>query len=71
MMRRSSDDRAFRNGTGVFAGLVLLAVVGIGYELTRQSLLSIKKFGLAFWTTSTWNPVSGSGARSIRRSSHC
>ncbi len=59
MMKRSSDDRAFRNGTGVFAALVLLAVIGIGFELTRQSLLSIRKFGFAFWTTSTWDPVAG------------
>jgi len=58
-MRRSSDDRKFRLGTGVFAALVLLIVIGIAVELTRQSTLSIAKFGLKFWTTSTWNPVSG------------
>ena len=58
-MRRSSDDRKFRFGTGVFAALVLLIVIGIAVELTRQSTLSIAKFGLKFWTTSTWNPVSG------------
>jgi len=58
-MRRSSDDRKFRLGTGAFAALVLLIVIGIGFELTRQSMLSITKFGLRFWTTSTWDPVSG------------
>jgi phosphate transport system permease protein len=58
-MRRSSDDRKFRLGTGVFAALVLLIVIGIAFELTRQSTLSIAKFGLKFWTTSTWDPVSG------------
>ena len=58
-MRRSSDDRKFRLGTGAFAALVLLIVIGIGFELTRQSMLSIAKFGLKFWTTSTWDPVSG------------
>lgn len=58
-MRRSSDDRRFRLGTGAFAALVLLIVVGIAIELTRQSTLSIEKFGLKFWTTSTWDPVSG------------
>ena len=58
-MRRSSDDRRFRIGTGAFAALVLLIVIGIAFELTRQSLLSIEKFGLRFWTTSTWDPVSG------------
>ena len=55
----SSDDRKFRIGTGIFAALVLLIVIGIGFELTRQSLLSIEKFGLKFWTTKTWDPVSG------------
>jgi phosphate transport system permease protein len=58
-MKRSSDDRRFRLGTGAFAGLVLLVVIGIAFELTRQSMLSITKFGLKFWTTSTWDPVSG------------
>jgi len=58
-MKRSSDDRRFRLGTGAFAAFVLLIVVGIAFELTRQSMLSITKFGLKFWTTSTWDPVSG------------
>ena len=58
-MKRSSDDRRFRLGTGAFAALVLLIVAGIGFELTRQSMLSITKFGLKFWATSTWDPVSG------------
>jgi phosphate transport system permease protein len=58
-MRRSSDDRKFRLATGACAALVLLIVIGIGFELTRQSMLSIAKFGLKFWTTSTWDPVSG------------
>jgi phosphate transport system permease protein len=58
-MKRSSDDRSFRIGTGAFAALVLLIVLGIAFELTRQSALSIAKFGLKFWTTSTWDPVSG------------
>ncbi len=56
---RSSDDRIFRLGTGVFAAIVLLLVVGIGFELFRQSWLSITKFGLHFWTTKTWDPVAG------------
>jgi phosphate transport system permease protein len=58
-MRRSSDDRRFRLGTGAVAAFVLLIVAGIAFELTRQSMLSISKFGLRFWTTSTWDPVSG------------
>src|SRR5918996_2284522 len=56
---RGSDDRGFRLGTGAFAALVLLIVAGIAFELTRQSTLSISKFGLKFWTTKIWDPVSG------------
>jgi phosphate transport system permease protein len=57
--RKSADDRGFRAGTGFFALLVVLLVVGIGFELFRTSHLSIAKFGLRFWRTSTWDPVSG------------
>src|SRR5205085_6943938 len=58
-MTRSSDDRGFRIGTGASAAVVLLIVGVIAFELTRQSTLSIAKFGLKFWTTKVWNPVSG------------
>jgi phosphate transport system permease protein len=57
--RRSADDRLFRLGTGVFALLVVLLVAAIGYELFKNSRLSIAKFGLAFWRTKTWDPVAG------------
>ena len=57
--RRSSDDGSFRVVTGAFAALVLLAVAGIGFELSRQSMLSIREFGMSFWIGTTWNPVSG------------
>lgn len=54
-----SSDWSFRIGTGLF-GLALIAiVVAIGVELTRQSMLAIDKFGLNFWRTETWDPVSG------------
>jgi len=56
---KGRDDRGFRLGTGAFAALVLLIVAGIAYELTVQSSLSLQKFGLKFWTTKTWDPVSG------------
>src|SRR3954469_19527080 len=56
---KRSDDRWFRLGTGAVAALVLLVVIGIGFELTRQSMLSIEKFGLGFWTGTTWDPVAG------------
>jgi len=58
-MARSSDDRSFRLGTGAFAGFILLTVVALAFELSRQSALSIAKFGMRFWTGTTWNPVSG------------
>ena len=57
--RRSADDRGFRLGTGFFALLVVLLVLGIFIELLRTSQLSIAKFGWNFWKTSTWNPVEG------------
>src|SRR6266436_6673092 len=57
--RRYPADLAFRVSTGAFALLIVLIVAGIGFELTRQSLLSIQKFGLDFWRTSIWDPVAG------------
>jgi phosphate transport system permease protein len=46
-------------GTGVF-GLALVAIVfAIGVVLTKQSMLSIEKFGWSFWRTEVWDPVSG------------
>jgi phosphate transport system permease protein len=57
-------DLWFRLGTGIFGLLVILTVVAIGFELVRQSFLSIQKFGLHFWLTDTWDPVAGQfGAR--------
>jgi phosphate transport system permease protein len=52
-------DLRFRLGTGAFALVLILLVIGIGVELTRQSMLSIQKFGLSFWRTQTWDPVVG------------
>ena len=54
----------FRLGTGAVAFLIVLIVVAIGWELVRQSQLSIAKFGMGFWTRDIWDPVSGEfGAR--------
>jgi phosphate transport system permease protein len=62
-MKRPSE-RWFQLGTGFFAVAVVLLVAGIGLELYRQSILAIHKFGLSFWLTNTWDPVSGEfGAR--------
>jgi len=52
-------DLGFRLGTGAFGLILVLLVAAIGVELARQSALSIQKFGLAFWRTETWDPVSG------------
>jgi phosphate transport system permease protein len=52
-------DLGFRIGTGLFGLLLIAIVAAIGFELTRQSWLSIQKFGLSFWQTSTWDPVAG------------
>jgi phosphate transport system permease protein len=38
---------------------VVLLVAGIGFELFRDSKLTIAKFGLNFWRTKTWDPVAG------------
>jgi phosphate transport system permease protein len=54
-----TDDRTYRYITAIFAVLIVALVIGIGFELSRQSLLSIQKFGLGFWKGTTWDPVSG------------
>ena len=52
-------DLGFRICTGFFGLVLILLVVAIGYELVRQSMLSIQKFGFSFWTNDNWDPVSG------------
>jgi phosphate transport system permease protein len=54
-----STDFTFRFGVGAFAAALLLIVVAIAVTLAHDSWLSIQKFGLGFWATSTWNPVAG------------
>ena len=56
---KRSQDLGFRLGTGLFGLALLLIVVAIGFELTRQSMLSIQKFGFSFWRTEIWDPVAG------------
>jgi len=57
--RKRGDDLFFRLGTGFFALLVVILAGGIAYGLYRDSRLSIAKFGLNFWRTTTWDPVAG------------
>ena len=54
-----NKDLGFRLGTGVFALVLVLIVGAIGFELFRQSMLSLEKFGFAFWRTQIWDPVGG------------
>ena len=62
--RARTDEVLFRGITGAFALLVIAGVVAIGFELFRQSRLSIQEFGWQFWQTDTWDPVAGQfGAR--------
>src|SRR5262245_47552032 len=52
-------DLGFRIATGVFGAVLVLIVASIGYELVRQSMASLQKFGLSFWRTEIWDPVAG------------
>ncbi|MGE0445328.1 MAG: phosphate ABC transporter permease subunit PstC [Vicinamibacterales bacterium] len=52
-------DLGFRLTTGAFALLLAAIVIAIGVELTRQSALSIDRFGFDFWRTERWDPVAG------------
>ena len=56
---RSDESRLLRIGTGLVAAVVVLLVAGIALTLVRDSSLSLRKFGLNFWRTSTWDPVAG------------
>jgi phosphate transport system permease protein len=56
-MARSGSDLGFKVGTGAFAALVLVLVGAIGLVLLRESILSVREFGLGFWVTDTWDPV--------------
>jgi phosphate transport system permease protein len=52
-------DRGFRLGTAIPALAVPAVVAGIGLVLAWGSSLSIRAFGLGFWSGRTWDPVSG------------
>ena len=62
--RARGRDLGFTLFTGSIGFLVVLLVIAIGVELVRQSMLSISKFGMTFWISGVWDPVSGEfGAR--------
>ena len=52
-------DAVFRAAAVTCAALVCLLMAGFFVELTRNSMPSIRKFGLGFLTSATWNPVTG------------
>ena len=56
-----SRDLGFRLSVGVFAAALLLVVTAIGFELARQSWLSLQKFGFDFWRTSRCRQFRSSG----------
>lgn len=52
-------DIGFRVGTGLFGVALIAIVAAIAFELSRQSMLTVGKFGLDFWRTETWDPIAG------------
>lgn len=50
-------DKAFRNTTQVFAFLVFSILFGIFITLFISSLPALSHFGLSFFTSAEWNPV--------------
>ena len=57
--RTSVGDFLFNTGTGFFALVLVLLVAAIGVVLCIQSMPTIREFGLNFWRTQVWDPVSG------------
>ena len=50
-------DFIFSNITRLFAFILLLLVLVMGYQMLVQALPSIEKFGWKFITSGTWDPV--------------
>ena len=57
--RVSAGDFLFNAGTGFFALALVVLVSSIGIVLFWQSLPTIREFGMNFWRTQDWNPVTG------------
>jgi phosphate transport system permease protein len=55
--RTNHGDLAFRWLAAACAWVVIVAVLGILFELVRNSQLSLSKFGWSFLTSEAWNPV--------------
>lgn len=54
---RSKGDLILKAAVGAAAVGIVLLLIGLGVELTSNSWLSIKTFGISFVTGSTWNSV--------------
>ena len=57
MKRKDMGDVLFRRVLMVFPFIILLILSGIFIQLSASSHLSIKKFGLSFLFSTTWDPV--------------
>jgi phosphate transport system permease protein len=53
----NTGDIAFRWLTAAFAAAVVLVLVGMAFEMTRVSMLSIRTFGFSFLWSAAWDPV--------------
>ncbi len=53
------QDALFERTTRAFAALVLALLLCIIVALTYAALPALQKFGLAFFVTNVWNPVTG------------
>ena len=54
---RAVGDRVFKTLTFLMAVTVFVLIVLIGFELTKGSSLSLRKFGWRFLVSSDWDPV--------------
>ena len=57
LVRRPFGDEAFEWLTFLAALAVFVLILLIGYELAQGSLLTLRKFGWRFLTSSDWDPV--------------
>jgi phosphate transport system permease protein len=53
------SELGFRLTTAFFGLLLVVLVCAIGVVLMIQSMPTVRTFGLAFWKTDVWDPVSG------------
>ncbi len=57
--RHRRADALFQGAARVSAALVLVIMLGVFYELVRDSMPSLQAFGLKFLVSAKWNPVTG------------